>query len=477
MRVGIVGGGLAGLSAAYYLRRADPGCRIDLYEAGNRWGGAIRSEWVGDLLLEHGADMFATEPDAVLRLCTDLGLADRLIKPQPNVQGAAIVFRGQPVKIPDGFVLMRPTRLLPMLRTPLLSPAGKLRLLAERWVPRRTAPGDESIQSFVTRRLGRQVLQRIVQPLVGGIYTGDVAKLSMAATMPQFLQMERQHGSLWAATRHRRRSGADSTERTSAGARYGRFRSLPGGVQELVDALVAALPSTNLHLGCPITAAVKSGGSWQLQGPGVTSEPLDHVIFATPARVAARLLGESCGEAAHNLEAIESASSAIVALAVQRRNIGRDLDVAGIVVPAAERRRILAVSFTSDKFAGRAPEDQKLIRVFFGGVLQEAILDADDDRLIAIAREELGELIGLSGQPIFARVIRWPQAMPQYHVGHLERIETLEQTLALSPGLHVIGNSLRGVGIAPTVAGAAAVAEKITAAAAGAPASSPLETS
>ncbi len=460
MRVGIVGAGLAGLSAAFYLRQWQPDYQVQLFESSSRCGGAIRTERTGEFLLEHGADMFATKPDAALQLCHDLGLAERLITPLPHARGAGIVCRGRVVRIPEGFVLMRPTRLASMLTTPLLSPLGKLRLLAEGLIPQRTATDDESIESFVIRRLGGEVLQRIVQPLVGGIYTGDVAKLSMAATMPQFCQMESEDGSLWAATRRRKRDGIDSTERNSAGARYEQFRSLPGGIQELVDALQASLGPGVLQLGQAVTGVVQDGGRWRLEGPDAT-EPLDHLIVATPAPAAASLLRVAVPPAAKLLGQIEATSSAIVVLGVNSADIARPLDVAGFVVPACEHRRILAVSFTSDKFAGRAPEGQKLIRVFIGGALQSELLQLDDEQLIAIVQQELQELIGLSGQPQLVRVIRWHNAMPQYHVGHRQRIDELDQIVAAHRGLHVIGNSLRGVGIAPTVAGAVAVANRI----------------
>ncbi len=460
MRVGIVGAGLAGLSAAFYLQRWRPNCQLQLFESSHRCGGVIRTERVGEFLLEHGADMFATNPNAALRLCEDLGLSDRLIKPLPQARGAGIVHRGRVVRIPEGFVLMRPTRLSSMLTTPLLSPWGKLRLFAEGLIPPRTTAEDESVESFVTRRLGREVLERIVQPLVGGIYTGDVSKLSMAATMPQFCQMESEDGSLWAATRRRQRAGIDSTERNSAGARYEQFRSFPGGVQELVDALQASLKPGVLQLGQAVTGVVQEGGHWHLQGVAV--EPLDHLILATPAAIAARLLSGPVPEAAQLLSQVETTSSAIVVFGVDEANIACPLNVAGIVVPACEHRRVLAVSFTSDKFPGRAPEGQKLIRVFIGGALQSELLQLDDEQLISLAREELQDLIGLSGQPRLARVIRWHNAMPQYHIGHRQRIEQLEQMLAAQPGLHVIGNSLRGVGIAPTVAGAVTVASRIS---------------
>jgi len=468
-RVAIVGGGMAGLVAAHYLRRQDRGCDVEVFEAGSRCGGLIRTERVDGYLLEHGADMFATQPDAALRLCESLGIADRLILPQPGTRGAAIIDRGRVLRVPDGFVLMRATRMLPMLTTPLLSLRGKLRLAMEGLVrPRPEDQEDESIESFVVRRMGREVLDRIVQPLVGGIYTGDVKKLSMAATMGQFMKMESESGSLCRATFARRRAGVDSTERTSAGARYEQFRSLPGGLQELLDALQASLPAESLRTGQRVTKLEASVGGWRLWGDDGESQDrdwgeFDHVVLALPAALSARLLGDLVPDVAQRLQGIVAASSAVVALGVRESDIARPVDIAGFVVPLRERRPILAASFTSDKFAGRAPAGEKLIRVFFGGELQREWLERDDDELIRIAREQLGELIDLGGSPRLARVIRWNDAMPQYRVGHLQRVREIEAGLAAHAGLHLIGNSLHGVGIAPTVLAAERVANRILA--------------
>lgn len=466
MRIGIVGGGIAGLAAAFYLRRLDPTCDVQLVEADRRVGGVVRTERVDGYLLEHGADMFATQPRAALQLCEDLGIDGRLISPQSGARGAAIVAGGRLVKIPDGFVLMRPTRISSMVTTPLLSIRAKLRLLGEGLVKQRTDPSDESIESFVTRRMGREVLQRIVQPLVGGIYVGDCAKLSMAATMSQFQTMEREDGSLWSATMRRRREGIDTTERNSAGARYEQFRSFPGGIQELIDALAAQLPEGSLHVNRAVTGLRRIDAdssqlpAWILEGCEDLGQ-FDHIIVTVPASISARVIRAVAPDAADKIAEIEAASSAIVALGVKKSDIAKPIDIAGFVVPAIEKRRILAASFTSDKFAGRAPQDEKLIRVFFGGCLQPEMLRHSDEELIAIARQELADLIGLSGTPTLERVIRWDNAMPQYHVGHNDRVAAIETALQSVPGLHVIGNSFRGVGIAPTVAAAQSVASRI----------------
>jgi len=471
MRIAIVGGGISGLVAAFYLRRADPTTEVHVIESADRLGGVILTQRVGGYLLEHGADMFATQPADAVRLCEDLGISGQMITPQPGARGAAIVCRGKLVKIPDGFVLMRPTRIASMLTTKLLSPGAKLRLLCEGLIKQRIDNNDESIESFVRRRLGKEVLERIVQPLVGGIYTGDCAKLSMAATMTQFQKMEREDGSLWAATMRRRREGIDSTERNSAGARYEQFRSFPGGIQELIDALTRSIPRDSIHLGRRVTQinpaekrlanTATAAPRWQLGGCEDLGD-FDHVIIATPAATTARLIAHAAPDAAALVALIESASSAVVAMGVKTSDIGRPIDVAGFIVPAIENRRILAGSFTSDKFAGRAPQGEKLIRVFFGGCLQPEILESSDDQLIQIARAELADLIGLSGQPVFSRVIRWNNAMPQYHVGHIDRLGEIERALPPSTGLHLIGNSFRGVGIAPSVAAAMEVSKRIS---------------
>ncbi len=460
-RVAIIGGGLSGLATAVELRRIDPTLGVTLYESRDRLGGVIHTERSGELLIDHGADMFATEPSAAIDLCRDLGVADRLIEPKVAGRGAMIVRRGRLVPVPDGFVLMRATKLWPILTTPLLSVWGKLRLLAEPLIPSRQHDGDESVGSFVRRRLGREVLDRIVAPLVAGIYTADVERLSMQATMRPLYEMESRYGSLTKATLARRLSGEDHVERTSSGARYGRFRAFRGGMIELIRTLAGALPEGSVKTGQPVTSLRPGGEGWVVVSAAGTPETFDHVVVATPAAAAASLIRPTAPAAAGELETIESASTAIVVLAVPRSGIGRGPNTFGFVVPPGENRRILAASFTSEKFDGRAPPDQVIIRVFIGGVLQPTLLSLTDDQLIAVAREELADLIGLSGQPRLSRVVRWDRAMPQYQVGHLEKVRRIRQEIDAIPGLSLTGNALEGVGIAAVVAAAKRVAAQI----------------
>lgn len=457
--VAVVGGGLSGLATAVQIHLAEPAIKLRLFEAGDRCGGVIFTEWADSFLIDHGADMFATNPPEALALCERLGVTDQLIEPNLPGRGAMIVHHGRPVPIPDGFVLMRATKLWPMLTTPLLSPAGKLRFLCERWIRGGDLDTDESVADFVRHRMGRETLDRLVGPLTAGIYTADVEKLSLLATMKPIVEMQRQYGSLARATSARRRSGEDGQERMSAGARYGEFRAFKEGTGQLISTLVSALPDDTIRTGTRVDRLQRHSqpvGAWQ-----VNDERFDHVVVATPPRIAAGLLIDHAPDAAATLQEIKAASTAIVVLAVRQHNITRHVETFGMVVPPIEQRRVLAVSFASQKFAGRTPDDHVLIRVFIGGALQPELLERDDPQLVQLARDELADLIGLTGEPVLSRVVRWNDAMPQYHVGHLDRVEKIESSVAAVPGLDLMTNALHGVGIAPVIKAAGNVALRV----------------
>jgi protoporphyrinogen/coproporphyrinogen III oxidase len=467
-RVAVIGGGLSGLATAAKLRLADPSSELVLFESQARLGGVIYTEKVGDFLIDHGADMFATEPRGVLELCKQLGIADHIITPEESRRGATIVHRGKLVPVPEGFVLMRATQLAPMLKTPLLSLAGKLRFLAERWISQPAPDEDESVANFVRRRMGQEVLDHLVAPLVAGIYTADISKLSMQSTMGPLAKMVRDHGSLAKATRVRRRSGEDSVERISTGARYGQFRSFQSGMYQLIEGLAAVLPSQSIRLTTPVRSIVREQQHWQLHTADGAVEDFQHVVVATPPQIAGHLLKDIAPTAATTLAAVESASTAIVVLGVHRADIQSNIDTFGFVVPPIEKRKILAGSFASHKFAGRAPDGHVLIRCFMGGALQPELLELDDDQLVQIARAELAEIIGLTGEPLVAKVVRWNNAMPQYHVGHADRVRHIEASIAAVPNLSLVSNVLHGVGIAPVIQLADRIATDICASLGGA---------
>lgn len=475
-RVAIVGGGITGLTAALKLsdlarERGEP-VEIVLLENSERVGGILHTVRIGDYLVEQAADMWITNKPEGLRLCERLGLLDRLLPTDAKFRKSLVLRDGKPYPVPEGFQLMVPEQAWPMLRSPLLSWRGKLRLLAEAFVPARRDGMDESLADFVRRRCGREAFERLVQPLVGGIYTADPEKLSLLATLPRFIEMEQQHGSLiraaWHQHRHPQRAEAPGT----SGARYGLFVSFPDGIEELLTALAAKVSeSATIRLQTRVrTVRPRSEGGYELDleptspSPsenGPRRESFDAVILAVPAFVAARLLADGLSELAAELNRIEYASTAVVASGHRLADIAHPLDAFGLVIPQLERRQILAVSFTSRKFPGRAPDGRVLLRTFVGGALQPQLYELDDAAILNLVAQELKELLGVVWQPDFAVVLRHTRAMPQFHVGHLDRVARIEEVLSRSPGLAVAGNFLRGVGIPDSIASGESAAKGV----------------
>lgn len=461
-RVIVIGAGITGLAAAHRLRELAPDVDVTVLEAGPRAGGVLETVRLDRYLIEHSADNFITNVPWAIDLCRRIGLADELIATSTEQRGALVVHRGKIERVPAGFMLMAPARLWPMLTTPLLSPLGKLRLLAERFIPRRRSPGDETLASFARRRLGREVFENIVQPLVGGIYTADPEKLSLAATLPRFLEMERKHGSLIRAARAAENPAPENTE---SGVRYGLFWTLRDGLTSLVERIVETLPPGSVRLNSPVRHIRREhDGTWVVAL--ASGEPLlaDSLIVATGAPQAARLLGAVDETAAKLLGQIEYAGTSIVSLVYRRSDIARPLDAFGFVVPAVEKRRILAGSFSSLKFAGRAPDDQVLVRVFIGGALQRELAELPDDELQRIATEELRDLIGVRGEPLLVDIARWPASMPQYHLGHLALVAAIEAAAERHRGLALCGSAYHGVGIPHCIHSGELAAERTLAA-------------
>lgn len=442
-RVAVIGGGITGLAAAHRLREIDPSLNATLFEVGERLGGALRTEQDNGYLLELGADSFITNVPWGIELCRRLGLADELLPTCESHRRAMVVRRRKLVPVPAGFHLLAPSRTLAILRSPLLSWPGKLRLLAERFIPPSNGTADESLASFARRRLGREAFERLVQPLVAGIYTADAEKLSMQAALPRFLEMERQHGGLIRAAR--RKGVADTSE--SSGARYGMFAAPRAGMSSIADALAARLPAGSVRLRSPVAQIRPADDdAWDVVTErGV--ERFDAVVMAAPAAAAAKLVSGFDDALATGLREIPYAGSAIVLLGYRRDQIAQPLKSFGFVVPAVERRGILAASFSSVKFAGRAPGDRVLIRVFLGGAERPDQLEFDDGALRQMATEELSQLLGASGEPELSRVVRWPNSMPQYHVGHVQLVERIESGAARYPTLALAGSAYHGVGV------------------------------
>ena len=453
-RIAVIGGGFSGLAAANRLgelrQETETPCEISLFEASERFGGVLGTQDVAGYRVETGADSFITNKPWAVALCKRLGIADRLIPTDETYRRSLVLHRGRPVPVPDGFMLMTPAKVWPVLRSPLFSWAGKIRMGLETVLPRRRSNNsdddDESLADFVRRRFGREALDRLVQPLVGGIYTSDPEKLSLRATLSRFLDMERDHRSLILASRRQQRS--KSAERSS-GARYGLFATPDEGMSVFVNTLAERVRAiADCRLGQPVENIIPTDNSkWVLRFQNRAELEFDAVIMALPAWRAASLLHETDAELAGLLGNIEYASTAIVVSGHKLRDIRHPMDAFGLVVPAIERRRILAVSMTSRKFPGRAPKGCLQLRTFVGGAMQPQELDATDEEIVATVRSELSEIFGVGGEPDFVHVARWNRAMPQYHLGHLTRVRQIEERINRHPGLALAGNAFNGVGV------------------------------
>jgi oxygen-dependent protoporphyrinogen oxidase len=464
----IIGGGIAGLAAAHRIVELNRAKSLDvkttLLEAAPRLGGSIATERVNDFLVEAGPDSFITEKPWALKLCERIGLTARLVSTQSAYQKIYIVHDGKLVALPEGFFLLAPTRLWPFIQTPLFSWPAKLRMASELFLPRSRLNGDESLGAFVRRRFGDEALERVAQPLVGGIYASDPDKLSLGATMPRFKEMEKSSRSvvyaMWSAQRQRAKKAE-----TGSGARWSLFVTLAGGMQELVDNLAQRLPQGAMRLNAAATELQHhADNTWRI---AIGSEQIieaDAVILASPAYRTGALLRQIDSSATGELTGIAYASTATVSLAYRREDFPRAPNSFGFVVPAIEKRKIMACTFSSLKYPDRAPQDKILLRAFIGGSLQPELLSASDSEMESSVRGELASLLGVTAAPIFSRIWRHPESMPQYHVGHQARVQRIEAALRQFPTLALAGSAYHGVGISDCVRTGEEAAENTVAA-------------
>ncbi|HVC44087.1 MAG TPA: protoporphyrinogen oxidase [Candidatus Binataceae bacterium] len=469
-RVAVIGGGISGLAAAHRMRELAGAHEIpllvDLYERGARVGGALETIRRDGFVIETGADSFLSEKPAAIKLAERLGLVGEQIATQEQFRKTLVVRDGRLVAIPEGFSLIAPTWLGPLFKSPLFSARGKLRIAIEPLIPRRRDDDDdESLASFVIRRLGRETLERIAQPLAGGIYTADPATLSIGASLPRFVEMERRYGSVIRGLRAAARARTAELRGTS-GARWSLFVSFRGGIETLVRTIAARIEESihyHARMGAELAALTPTGETpaWRLDFRDGSVATADAVIGAAPAFAIAPLIQPLNRELAATLADLAYASAATVNLAYRAADFPRAPDAFGFVVPIAEGRRIIAGSFSSLKFAGRAPAAMVLARVFVGGALQTSLMEMDDAAMIAAARAEFSTLLGVIAEPAFAYVRRWPRSMPQYTVGHLARVAEIERMSAAIAGFALAGAYLRGVGIPDCIASGEHAAEAI----------------
>jgi oxygen-dependent protoporphyrinogen oxidase len=509
--VAVVGGGMAGLGAAHALetmRReaaagAPPAFDWVLYEREEYFGGKVRTERVDGFVVEGGPDSFIVEKPWPLELARKVGVYDRFLDSNEDVRKSYVFSRGRLHELPEGLILMVPTRLAPFALSSLISLRGKLRMGLDLLLPRGPAGRDESLGDFVRRRLGAEALAKIAEPIVAGIHAGDPEQMSVRATFPMFLDMEQEHRSLIVGMIRRRRAraarasaaaassgGAAASGAAASGTTAPRadadagasgavapsrrprsyFLSFRTGLADLADAVVADLPADHLRGGLSVASLAAepqatAGGSatYRLRLADGSERTVAAVVLAGPAFASGELLGDLDGGVAAALSSIAYVSTATVSLAYRRADVARPLRGFGFVVPRAEERGIMAGTFSSLKFAGRAPDDGVLVRAFVGRAGRETAVELPDDELVALVRRELASMVGLRAEPLFTRIFRWPRGMPQYRVGHRELIARIEREVGELPGIEIAGGYLHGIGIGDCIREGAAAARRAAA--------------
>ncbi len=468
--VAIVGGGITGLAVAFGLQEqaAEAGVPItcELIEGEHYWGGKILTRRVDDLLIEAGPDSFLSQKPAGLVLCAKLGLSDQVVNTNESDKGAYVYSRGRLRALPEGLVLIAPSKIGRFVRSGLVSPLGMARMALDFVLPARRSTDDESLASFFSRRFGREVFDRLIEPLMAGIYAGDAEQMSLRATFPRFFDMEQQQGSLLRAMLKSKTAGRASSASGSAARTM--FVTLRNGLGTLADALVARIKAGggSLRLGRRVVdLRVRTEGrtrrTYQL---GLASEEVtsaDVVVLATPAYVTADLVRPLSAAAANLLTLIPYASTITVSLAFDRASLGNSIKGFGFVVPRVEGRSLLAATWSSRKWPHRAPPSQVLVRCYLGGVGREEALTSDDKMLVRMARHELWSLAGISAEPRYVEINRWGRAMPQYTLGHLGRLDMIQSLLGHHPGLYLAGAGYRGVGIPDCIKDGTETAKKV----------------
>jgi len=462
MRAAIIGGGIAGLAAAYELEKARAGgapVEYTLFEGRERLGGSLASEIVDGVVLERGPDSFLTEKPAATELCRELGLGGELVPSNDADRKTYILVKNRLVALPDGLMFLVPTKLIPTALTRLFSVGTKIRMGLELLhPPRPTGQADEAVADLVKRHFGAEAVDRLADPLLSGIYGGDATQLSARTVLPRLVEMEAEYGSLtrgmlaahakMRAKAKEAKANGGGTART-AGPRA-IFTTLKGGLQQLVDAITARLDPAAVRLGTAVSSLEKTAAGWRVEAGGKT-ETYDAVILASPAWASGVLLKRADAELSEELSGIPYSSSITMNLVYDEAKLGKLPGGFGFLVPASEGRAMLACTFVHRKFLGRTPPGKAVLRAFLGGMKNEALLSESDEFLVAAVRRELKEILGIDAEPERTQVSRWRRAMAQYAVGHQDRIARIKERTAALPGLKLVGNAYDGIGISDCI--------------------------
>lgn len=446
----IVGGGITGLSAAFYLKKRleSEGVpfRISVVEKSPAFGGKIRTLEKEGFVIEKGPDSFLARKRPIIDLAYDLGLEHELTGTNPKAKKTYIVRQGKLHRMPPGLVLGIPTQMTPFMKTGLISPLGKLRAALDLVLPKREVTSDESLGHFLERRLGKEVLERIVEPLLAGIYAGDTFKLSLKSTFPQFRMMEQNHRSLILGMMASRKNVSEETAHLPSAIRNSVFVTFKKGLQTLVSGLVAALESADLRTGAGVASVRQLEQQAEVIFEDGRSEIVDGIILTSQAYQVAQMLPHF--PAASELKKIDYISVANVIMAFDRKDIPFELDASGFLVPRNEGTAITACTLTSAKWLHTAPGGKVLLRCYIGRSGEQEWPAWSDEQLISKARHDLRNLLGLTAEPLFTEVTRLMHSMPQYPVGHLEEIARFREELETAmPQVLVTGAGFHGVGL------------------------------
>ncbi|MDY6863226.1 MAG: protoporphyrinogen oxidase [Thermodesulfobacteriota bacterium] len=449
-RVIIIGGGIAGIATAYYLKRhlvkSGKKFEIILIEKEDRWGGTILSLRDKGFLIEGGPDCFITEKPWALNLSKEIGLEKRLVGTNDDNRQIFILSGGKLKELPEGFSFLVPTSFMPFIRSDLISLPGKLRILTELFIPRKNSNKQESFSDFVVRRLGRETLEKIAEPLVSNIYATNPDEMCIETTFPNLLDLEKKYGSIIKGILARRKMMAASANSTE---KVGMFMTFKDGMEELVNSLISKLDKKWLIKNSPVVKLERKSknSGFQITIKDGGELVADAVVIATPAYVAGNLLHELDQNLARTLLEIPYVSTGTISLGYNMEDLHNTFSGFGFLIPRMEERKIMAATFCSIKFKERAPENKFLLRCFIGGAKGEDILSLDDETLLKVAKEELKDITGIKAQPILTRLYRWEKAMPQYILNHKEKIERIRLKTEDHPGLFLTGSGYRGIGI------------------------------
>lgn len=451
MRVAIIGGGISGLSAAFYLekeRAAGSPVEYTLYEADTRLGGSIFSEHVDGCVIEGGPDSFITEKPWAANLCQELGLSDQLVGSNDHERVTYIVVNNRLIPMPDGLMFMVPTKLIPTALTPLFSWSTKIRMGLELLHPPRAVGHDETVADMVRRHFGQEVVDRLADPLLSGVYGGDSESLSVRAVLPRFVEMEEKFGSLTRAMLDAHNKMAAAKKNNPNPKPRPLFTTMKNGMQSMIDAITARLNPSSIRTGVRVLGVERDGAQWRVSTASGT-EVFDGVVLATQANVAGRLLEPVNTELASDLQAVVYTSSVTATLGYSMEQLKGVKEGFGFLVPKTEGTRMLACTFTHKKFPKRAPEGKGLVRCFLGGAKDETVLSLTDEQVRNVCIEELTKILKVPtlANPNFIRVYRWRNAMAQYTPGHLDRVARIEKNVKATTGLAIAGNAFKGIGV------------------------------